>query len=116
IAVAERRRDLPRGDRDGEVPRRDDADNPHTLARDLDADTRADRGDGLAGEPQRLAREELEYLAGTGYLPDALGQRLAFLTAQQRAQFLLAREYFVRRLRQHPPALQQSRARPGGEG
>ena len=43
VAVGERRRDLPGGNRDREVPRRDDADDADRLARHLDVDARAAR-------------------------------------------------------------------------
>ena len=74
VAVAERRRDLPGRDGDREIPRRDDADDADRLAGDLDADARAHRGQRLARQPQRLAGEELEDLAGAHGLADALGQ------------------------------------------
>ena len=64
VAVGERRRDLPGRNGDREIPRRDDADDADRLARDLDADARAHAGHLLAGEPQRLAGEEIEDLPG----------------------------------------------------
>src|SRR5690606_29179313 len=62
VAVAERRCDLPGGDCDWEVPRRDDAHNADSLARDFDTDAGTHGGSGLAGKPQGLASEEIEYL------------------------------------------------------
>lgn len=49
VAVAERRGDLPGGNGDREIPRRDDADDAERLAGDLDADIRANRRENLTG-------------------------------------------------------------------
>ncbi len=60
VAVGEGRRDLPRRDRDREVPRRDDADHAERLAQHVDIDAGSHRADVLAADPQRLAGEVLE--------------------------------------------------------
>ena len=115
VAVAEGRRDLPGRDGDGEVPRRDDADDADGLARDLNADAGTDRGDRLARKAQRLAGEELEDLPGAGRFADALGQGLALFTAEQRAELLAAGEDLVGGLAQDGMSLQEAGARPHGE-
>ena len=51
VAISERRRDLPGRDREREVPRRDDADDPERLACDLNVDVRPHAGEFLAGNP-----------------------------------------------------------------
>ena len=115
IAVAERRRDLPGRDGDREVPRRDDADHAHRLARHLDADARTHRRHALTRKAQRLTGEELEDLSGAGDFADAFGERLALFAAQQLAEFGLAGEDLVGGLGQDFPALQDARMRPGRE-
>ena len=116
VAVGERRRDLPGRDGDREIPRRDDADDADRLAR------RSRRsmpgrtpGTHLAGEPQRLAGEEIEDLRGADRLADAFGERLAFLAGQQPAELLLAGEDLVGGLLQDLVALRgcRSATRPG---
>src|SRR5262249_57208676 len=86
VAVGERRRDLPRGNGEREVPRCDDADDPDGLAGDLDVDTRPHRRNPLSLQADDLACEELEDVAGTPRLADALGQRLALLAGEQRPE------------------------------
>ena len=86
VAVGERRRDLPGRDRDREVPRRDEPDDADRLAGDLDLDAGPHRGQLLAGEPQRLAGEELEDLPGARRLADAFGQGLALLARRAAAR------------------------------
>ena len=115
VAVGERRRDLPGGDRDREVPRRDDADDADRLARDLDVDVRPDAGELLARNPQRFAGEEVEDLPGAGRLADRLGQRLALFAREQPAELLAAGEDFGRDAQQDVVALLRRRARPGRE-
>src|SRR6185503_18455893 len=83
VAVGERRRDLPRGDRNRKIPRRDDADDAYRLAGDLDVDARTDRRNFFACQTQRFAGEKLEDLPGARGFADALGQRLAFFARQQ---------------------------------
>ena len=90
IAEGERRRDLPGGNGDREIPRRDDADDADRLARHLDVDARPHGGEFLAGNAQGLAGEEIEDLRGAADFADRLGQRLAFLARQQPAEFFLA--------------------------
>src|SRR5438105_4131567 len=70
VAPRQRRRDLPGGNGDGEVPGRDDAHHADGLARDLHADARSHGRQGLAAGAQRLAGEELEDVAGALDLAD----------------------------------------------
>ena len=91
IAVAERRRDLPGGNGDGEIPRRDDADDADRLARHFDVDARPHAGEFLAGNAQGLASEEVEDLRGATDFADGLGKRLAFFARQELAEFLASR-------------------------
>ena len=89
--VRERRRDLPRRDRDREVPRGDDAHHAQRLAQDVDVDARPHAPQVLAGDPQRLSREEPEDLRGALDLADALCARLALLPRELIPQLLGAR-------------------------
>ena len=97
VAVGERRRDLPRRDRDRKIPGRDDPDHPDRLARRLDVDVRAHRSELLAGDSQRLAGEEIEDLAGPGDFADRLGQRLALFAGEEAAEFVAPGEDFQRK-------------------
>ena len=115
VAVAERRRDLPRGDRDREIPRRDDADDADRLARHGHLDAGAHARDGLAGEPQAFAGEEIEDLPGAHRLADAVGERLAFLAREQPPDLLAAVEDLVRSRLEDVVALLDAGARPGRE-
>src|SRR5688500_3608801 len=82
IAKRERRRDFPRGYRDRKVPRRDEADDANRFPGNLDVHPRPDRRQLLAREPERLASEELEDMAGPGGFADPLRQGLPFLARQ----------------------------------
>ena len=86
VAVAERRRDLPRRDGDREIPRRDDADDADRLAghRHVDAGTHARHR--LAGQAQASPAKKSKICAGAHRLADAFGQRLALLARQQPAE------------------------------
>ena len=84
--VGQRGRDLPRGDRDGEVPGGDDPDHPERLAQDVDVDTRPHAAHVLARDAQCFAGEEAEQLRGTQHLTDALGSRLAFFARELLAE------------------------------
>ena len=68
IAIGERGGDLPGGNREREIPRRDDADDAERLARHLDVDVRPNAGEFLAGDAQRFAGEEVEDLRRRGSL------------------------------------------------
>ena len=81
-----------RGNRDREVPGRNDSDDPDRLARDLDVDVGPDRGELLAGNSQRLASEEVEDLAGSADLVRRFRQGLALLAGEKARQFLAPRE------------------------
>ena len=116
VAVAERGRDLPGGDRDREIPGRDHADDAHRLTGELDVDAGTDGSALLADQAQRFAGEECKDLAGTGDLADALGERLAFLAGEQAAELFLAGEDFEGNLVQRVVAHLRRRLRPGGEG
>src|SRR5438034_860370 len=74
VAEAERRRDLPGGDGDRKIPRRDEANNAKRLARDLDLESRTHRGAFLTRQPQRFACEKRKNLPRTRDLADSLGQ------------------------------------------
>ena len=113
VAVAQRRRDLPGGNGDREVPRRDDADDADGLAGHLDADARANQGTVSPVRRRASPAKKSKIWAARDRLADALGQRLAFLAAQQLAEFVLAGEDLVRRLAQDGVALQKTRAGPG---
>ncbi|MGY3104025.1 hypothetical protein ACVWW7_000652 [Bradyrhizobium sp. LM6.9] len=116
VAVAERRRDLPGGDRDREIPGRDHADDSDRLTGELDVDAGTHRGALLADQAQRFAGEERKNLAGARDLADALGQGLAFLAGEQAAELFLAGDDLERDLVQRVIAHLRRRLRPGGEG
>ena len=101
VAVGQRRRDFPGGDREREVPGRDDADDSERLARDLDVDIRPHAGEFLARNPQRFASEEVEDLPGAGRLADTLRERLAFFARQQAPELLATGENFGRNAQQN---------------
>ena len=115
IAKGQRRGDLPGRDGDGEVPRRDDADDANRLAGDFDADAGAHRRDDLARQAQHFTGKEIKNLCGAGHFANAFRQGLAFFAAQQLAQFGLARQDFLGSLAQDGMALKDARTRPGGE-
>ncbi len=112
IAVAERGRDLPGGNGDGEVPRRDNADDADGLARHLDVDARADGTEFLARDAQGLTGEEVEDLRGAADFADGFRQRFAFLAREQAAEFVAAGGDLGRDLQQHVVAFLRRRARP----
>ncbi|MCY1323921.1 hypothetical protein D9M69_93570 [compost metagenome] len=115
IAVTKRRRDLPGGNGDREVPGRDDADDADRLAGDLDADIGSRRRQHFARQSQAFAGEEVEDLAGTHRLADAFDKRLAFLARQQPSELVLAGKDLVGGLPQDRVALEDAGARPGRE-
>ncbi|EHK78845.1 hypothetical protein SM0020_06717 [Sinorhizobium meliloti CCNWSX0020] len=116
VAVAERRGDLPGGNGDREVPRRDDADDPCRLVGDLDADPRPDRRDDLTRKTQGLAGEELEYLAGADRLADTLASVLPSSRERRRpSSSLRARISSAVSLQDRMP-LENAGARPRGKG
>ena len=92
VAVGQGRRDLPGGDGDREVPRRDQGDDADRLARDLDLDAGAHGGELLARHAQRFTREELEDVRRADGFADAFRERLAFLAREQPAELVLARQ------------------------
>src|SRR5207244_10270655 len=92
VAVTERGRDLPGGDRDREVPGRDHADDADRLTGELDVDAGTHGSTLFADQPQRLAGEERKDLASAPDLADAFRQRLAFLAGEQVAKLFLAGE------------------------
>ncbi len=112
VAIGERRGDLPGGNRQREIPGRDQADDAERLAVDVDLDARPHRGYPLAGKAQRLAREELEDLTGATRLGDAVGAGLAFLAREEFAELLLAPEDLVAGRVQKIEALLRGAARP----
>ena len=77
VAEGQRRRHLPGGDGDGEVPRADQTDDAQRLAGQHHVDAGAHRRDCDALDAQRFLREELEDLGGTHGLGDAVGERLS---------------------------------------
>ncbi len=115
VAVGERRRDLPRRNRDREIPRRDEADDADRLARHLDVDAGPHRRQLVAGEPQHFAGEELEDVPGARRFADAFGQRLAFLARQEAAELVLAREDLRADAVEHVRALLDRACRPRRE-
>ena len=115
IAVSERRRDLPGGNRDREIPRRDHPDDAERFARDFHVHARTCRGDFLARQPHAFAGEELEDLPGADGFADAFDQRLAFLARQQFPELILARDDFVADALQDVMPLLDRGARPGRE-
>ena len=116
VAVGQGRGDLPGGDRDGEVPGRDQAHDAHGLARDFHADARAHGRHHLAAGTQRFAGKELEDVAGACHLADGLGQGLAFLAREQVAQFGLARQDLGAGGVEDVEALLRGGQAPGGLG
>ena len=98
VAVAERRRDLPGGNGDREIPRRDDADDADRLAGDLDADA-GPHATARVSPASRSASpaKKSKIWRGAHGLADAFGQRLALLARQQPAELVLARQDLVGR-------------------
>ena len=92
VSVGEGGRDLPGWDRDREIPRRDDSDDPDRLACDLDVDVRADAGKFLTRNSHRFASEEVEDLAGAGRFANAFGQRLALFAREQAPELVASRK------------------------
>ncbi len=92
IAEGERGRDLPRGNRDGEVPGSDDPDDADGLAGDLDGDSRTDRRRQLAADPQRFPGEELEDVPRAGHFADSLLQRFSLFSREEPADLFAAGE------------------------
>ena len=91
VAVGQRRRDLPGGDCDREIPRRDQTDNPNRFPNDFDVDIGANRGDGVTGDAQRFTRKETEDLCCANGFSNPFGERLAFLSSQDLADLVLSR-------------------------
>src|SRR4051812_24855953 len=79
VAERERRGDLPRRNRQREVPWRDEADDPDRLAPDLDVDAGPHGIKDVAVTTDRLAREVLECGAGPPRFADGIRQRLSHL-------------------------------------
>ena len=115
VAIGQSRRDLPGGNGDREVPRRDDADDAERLARHLDVDVGPHAREFLARDPQGFAGEEVEDLPGSSRLANSLWKRLAFLARKQASELLAAGENFGRSAQQDVVALLRRRARPGGK-
>src|SRR5262245_31006370 len=84
--------DLPGRDGEREIPGRDDAYHAERLPGHLNGHAGPDRGHLLARQPHDLPGEELEDIARTGRLADALGQDLALLAGQERTQLGLTLE------------------------
>src|SRR5690606_19127384 len=70
VAVGQRWGNLPGGNGNGEVPRRDQADHAQRLARHLDTHAWAHRWQDLARLTQAFAGEELENVPGPRHLAD----------------------------------------------
>lgn len=66
LSTTERRRDLPCRDCEREIPWRYDAYDADGLACDLDTDARTHARQHIAGDPQGLSGEEVEYLCRAG--------------------------------------------------
>ena len=115
VAERERGRDLPGGNGDRKVPRRDQADDADRLAGDLDVDAGADGRQLLPGQPQHFAGEELEDVPGTDGLAHALGQRLPFFAREQPADLVLARENIRADLVEDVGAILDATGRPRGK-
>ena len=90
IAEGERGRDLPRRDRDGKVPGRDDSDDTDRFGCDFNADARTNGVDTRPSDPYGFARKELEYLSRAYDFADAFRQDLAFFTGQERPELVFA--------------------------
>ncbi len=116
VAVDDCRRDLPGGNGDREVPRRDQADDAERLALHHHLDAGPDAGDELAVQPQRLAGEEGKDLAGADYLAGRFHQRLALLAGQQSSKLLLAADDLVGGFFENIVALLDAGARPRRKG
>ena len=96
IAIAERRCNLPGGNGDWEIPRRDDADRTDGLSRNFYFNARSDARQLISGETERFTRKKSENLTGAGDFADSLGQRLAFFARQQLSELFTATDNFVR--------------------
>ena len=86
------------------------------LARHLDADAGADRGEDVARQAQGLAGEEAEDLAGAHHLADALRQGLALFARQDGPELVLAGQDLVGDLLQGVVPLLRGRAGPARRG
>src|SRR5262249_21320004 len=115
VALGESRRDLPRGDGERKVPRRDNSDDPERLSRDLDVDIWPDAREFLAGNPQSFAGEEVEDLSRSGRLADAFREGLAFFAREQTPKLLAPSENFGRGSQQNVMPLLRRRPRPRWE-
>ena len=85
------------------------------LAGDLDVDVRPHAGELFARNPQGLAGEEVEDLAGAGRLADAFGQRLALFAREQAPELVAPRQDLSRDAQEDVMALLRRRSRPGGK-
>ena len=115
VAIGERRRNLPRRDRERKVPRRDNADDSKRLARDLDVDIRPHTAELLSRNPQHFASEEVEDLSGSGRLANAFRKGLAFLARKKAPELFAAGEDFGRGSQQNVMPLLRRRPRPRRE-
>ena len=115
VAVAERRRDLPRRDRDGEIEGCDDGDGAERTADDLNL--LAGRGEAKTSPIARDAfrREETEDLGGSADLSDGLGSGLALLTGQLLAPGIGIAGQHLCRTQEHLAAGRMRGRRPTGK-
>ena len=112
VAVDEGGCELPHGDRDREVPRRDQADDAERPAHRVEPLERNRRGVDLADRAPRLARGEAQDRRGAGRLHSRLAERLAHLGRHVLRDLLRPRLDRVRGLRQERRARRRGEASP----
>jgi hypothetical protein len=79
-----------RRDGNGQIPRRDRADNSDGLASDLNANVQTHRREYLSRQAHAFARKELEDLSCSHGLANAFDPGLAFLAGKQGTELLSA--------------------------
>ena len=115
VAVDERRRDLPRGDGDREVPRRDRGHHAERLAAAVQHGVRRVGRQDVAAQPPALAGVVAQDVARPRDLAGRLGERLALLARERARDVAHALGEQFRRLEEDGAARRGRRGRPGRE-
>ena len=116
VAIGQGGRRLPRGNRDGEVPRGDEPDHPHRAAAGVDDRPGGGLLEQLPHGPQPFAREEAQYRGRPAGLATGLAQRLAHLPGHVASDLLGASLDGVGGLAQVRPPGGSRQAGPGAGG
>ena len=115
VAVDERRRDLPGGDGDGEVPRCDGGDHAERLAAAEEHGVRRVGRQDVPAHPPALTAEVAEDVARAEHLAGRLGERLALLARERARDLVQALGEQFGRLEEDGAARRRRRGRPGRE-